>query len=120
MIVDYNNMDVNCKQNMTSHARIRQKERNIQLNGTLTIDVVKKMPIYTTDNGCVKYLDIPNQIVYYVRGDKIVTMIRTNRIQMLRYYAFSKKIDFNSLCRDHIFNTCNRGCACKYVHIDYR
>ena len=101
----------------TEHAKDRCKERAIEKK-PIDIDEIKNMPIYTTDNGCTKYLDTSNQLVYYVRGNKIVTMIATNPIQMLRYYAYSKKINFNTLCRDHVFKNCKRGCRCKYTHLE--
>ena len=91
----------------TEHAKTRCKERDIKKK-TINIDDIKQMPIYTTENGCTKYLDIKNR----------VTMIATNPIQMLRYYAFSKNINFNSLCRDNVFNNCKRGTNCKYKHLD--
>ena len=101
----------------TEHAKDRCKQRNIKTK-ILDIDLIKKMPIYTTENGCTKYLDITNLLVYYVRGSKIVTMIATNPIQMLRYYAFGQKINFNTLCRDHVFQNCERGDSCKYRHLE--
>ena len=103
----------------TPHALERKNQRNISLEESLTIDQVRKMPVYNRDNGCIKYLDIKNKIVYYVRDDKVVTMIKTNPIQMLKYYAFGKKDDYNKYCRDHVFNNCKYGCNCKYIHIEY-
>ena len=100
----------------TEHAKDGCKERGINKK-PIDIDEIKKMPIYTTENGCTKYLDVKNLLVYYVRGSKIVTMIATNPIQMLRYYAFSHKINFNTLCRDNVFNNCKRGDSCKYRHV---
>ena len=100
----------------TEHAKERCKQRDINKK-PIDIDEIKKMPIYTTENGCTKYLDVKNLLVYYVRGSKIVTMIATNPIQMLRYYAFSHKINFNTLCRDNVFNNCKRGDSCKYRHV---
>jgi hypothetical protein len=112
----------------TTHGVDRRKERGIEKK-PINIDDIKKMPIYTTENGCTKYLDIINLLVYYVRGNNIVTAIKCvhqkgedkgkpNPIQMLRYYAFSKKINFNTLCRDHVFNNCKRGDSCKYRHLE--
>ena len=100
----------------TAHAKERCKQRDITKT-PIDIEDIKKMPIYTTDNGCTKYLDIKNLLVYYVRGRRIVTMIATNPIQMLRFYAFSQKINFNTLCRDNVFNNCKRGYSCKYRHL---
>ena len=111
----------------TSHAKDRCKERGI-CKKRLTVDQIMRFPIYTKDSGCTKYLDIKNNYVYYVREDgydketgkkkyKIVTMIETNPIQMLRYYAFGKKLDFSCLCRDNAFGTCSRGAKCKFIHI---
>ena len=101
----------------SGHALERSYQRNIMLDRKLTYDDIKSFPIYTTDNGCTKYLDMNNQIVYYVRNKKIVTMIKGNPIQMLRYYAFGKNLDFNMLCRDHLFGNCKRGTKCKYQHM---
>ena len=101
----------------SEHAKDRCKQREIEKK-PIDIGEIKQMPIYTTENGCTKYLDIGNLLVYYVRGNRIVTMIATNPIQMLRYYAFSKKINFNTLCRDHVFNNCKRGDICKYRHLE--
>ena len=101
----------------SGHALERSFERQIKLDPKLTYDNIKSLPVYTTDNGCIKYLDMKNNIVYYVRNKKIVTMIRGNPIQMLRYYAFGKNLDFNRLCRDHVFNNCKRK-NCKFTHID--
>ena len=111
----------------TSHAKDRCKERGI-CKKRLTVNDIMKFPIYTKDSGCTKYLDIKNNYVYYVRNDgfdketnqqkyKIVTMIETNPIQMLRYYAFGQKIDFRCLCRDHAFGTCTRGAKCRFIHV---
>lgn len=100
----------------TAHAKERCKQRAIEKK-PIDIEDIKKMPIYTTENGCTKYLDINNLLVYYVRGSRIVTMIATNPIQMLRYYAFSQKINFNKLCRDNVYNNCKRGANCKFTHL---
>lgn len=100
----------------TPHANERCKERNIDKK-SLNLEDIKKLPIYTQENGCVKYLDVSKLLVYYVRSNKIVTMIATNPIQMLRYYAISKNIKFNTLCRDNAFNNCKRGDQCKYIHL---
>jgi hypothetical protein len=102
----------------TQHALERRHERGINLDSKINIENIKIMPIYTQDTGCVKYLDIKNNIVYYVRNNKVVTMINTNPIQMLKYYAFGSKIDFKKLCRDNAFKTCRFGHKCKYIHLD--
>ena len=101
----------------TSHALDRGSERCIFIEKKLTIDEVKLMPIYTSNNGCIKYLDIKNNIVYYVRGNNIVTMIKTNPIQMLKYYVFGRGDNFNNYCRDNVFGNCKYGYKCKYIHI---
>ena len=112
----------------SEHAKDRCKQREIEKK-PIDIGEIKQMPIYTTENGCTKYLDIGNLLVYYVRGNNIVTAIKCvhqkgedkgkpNPIQMLRYYAFSKQINFNTLCRDHVFNNCKRGDSCKYRHLE--
>ena len=56
----------------TSHAKERTGEREIKLRDGLTLEDILKMPVYTSDNGCIKYLDIEYNIVYYVRGTNIV------------------------------------------------
>ena len=103
------------------HAMERKNQRKIKLDEGLTIDKVLKMPIYKKDRGCIMYLDVKNNIVYYVRDNVIVTMINTNPIQMLRYYLIGKNEDhkFNCYCRDNLFNRCSYGDRCKYKHIDY-
>ena len=105
----------------TGHAKERCKQRNIDKEKRSINDILK-FPIYTTDDGCTKYLDIENNYVYYIRKEsedqyKIVTAIKINPIQMLRYYAFGKNLDFKCLCRDHAFNNCKRGAKCKYIHV---
>ena len=117
---------MNKAMSLTEHARERCKQRGITKKPINIVDI-KKMPIYNTENGCTKYLDISNLIypddplaegiVYYVRGSRIVTMIATNPIQMLRYYAFSQNIKFDTLCRDNVFNNCKRGSSCKKQHL---
>ena len=125
---------------VTQHFKERMKERNINLDlSKLNINVIKKMPYYI-DNGCYKYLDNKNQVIYYVRfGDncyKLETIIKTNRIQMLRnlcdahrmlceriYHKnnickYCEKWSFNKICRDHIFGTCVRGEKCKFNHVE--
>jgi len=108
----------------TTHASERCKERNINKKD-LKVEYVKTLPIYTTENGCTKYLDLKNCLVYYVRGNRIVTMIaprdpkgNPDPIKMLRYYAHGKGIPFNKFCRDNLFNNCSRGCKCKYIHVN--
>lgn len=121
---------------LTHHARSRRKERDISRDSICSIEEIKQFPIYGTDNGCTKYLDMESLIVYYVRGNRIVTMISTNQIQMLRYYVFGiqtgkikvecgklckarcKCLDFNNYCRDHSFKNCKRGSQCKYIHVN--
>lgn len=109
-----------CKMRVSGHADDRAHERGICIDKYKGIDYgsILKMPIYTTDNGCTKYLDVKNQIVYYVRNKTIETMISTNPIQMLRYYAFGKGLDINKLCRDHACNNCKRS-NCKYIHVNF-
>ena len=51
----------------TAHSKERMQQREIDLNkDDITIEYLKKLPYYT-DNGCTKYLDWKNQVVYYVR-----------------------------------------------------
>tara|TARA_B110000285_G_C14920394_1_gene512304 strand:- start:158 stop:484 length:327 start_codon:yes stop_codon:yes gene_type:complete len=103
---------------ITSHTRERCKQRNIAKKDIITdLEKIKILPIYTHENGCTKYLDLDNLLVYYVRSGKIVTMIPTNPIQMLRYYAKGKNLDFKTLCRDAAFNNCKRGIQCKFIHL---
>lgn len=106
------------KMRYSGHALQRSNERQIDLDKGLSYEDVCKLPVYNTDNGCTKYLDVKKQVVYYVRGKRIVTLIKTNPIQMLKYYAFGKKLNFNNLCRDHAFGNCNRN-NCKFVHVDF-
>ena len=106
----------------SQHAKERCKERGINKK-TIDIEYVKNLMVYTTERGCTKYLDFKDNLVYYVRNGRddtdyrIVTIIATNPIQMLRYYAFAKGIKFNTLCRDNAFNTCKHGSRCKYIHV---
>ena len=114
------------------HALERIKERNIKLNKKLTVKELLNLPTAPSENGCIKYLYMrprkeknEEYVVYYVRQILgfyvITTLIKneiTNPIPMLRYYAEGKKLDFEKLCRDHMFNTCKRK-YCKYIHIDY-
>ena len=107
----------------TTHATERCKERLISKK-TLDINYIKTLPIYTSENGCVKYLDLKQSLVYYVRGNRIVTMIaprdprgNPDPIKMLRYYAFGQGIEFKKYCRDNLFDKCKRGYKCKYIHI---
>lgn len=114
------------------HALERIKERDIKLNKQLTVKDLLNLPTAPSENGCIKYLYMrPNKekneeyVVYYVRQILgfyvITTLIKneiTNPIPMLRYYAEGKNLKFETLCRDHMFNTCNRK-YCKYIHIDY-
>ena len=144
----------------TPHAIDRRKERGISREIIRSIEDIKKLPIYGTDNGCTKFLDMEAWeikvnisamvegkmyklllkdifgIVYYVRGNRIVTMLNGNPIQMLRYYVFGiqtgkikvecgklcksrcKCLDFNNYCRNHSFKNCDRGRRCKYIHVN--
>ena len=125
---------------VTQHFKERLKERGIDLEfSKLNIEIIRKMPHYI-DNGCYKYLDHKNQVIYYVRKVrncyKLETIIKTNPIQMLRnlcdahrmlcesiYHPnntckYCKKWTFNNICRDHIFETCIRGEKCKFNHVD--
>ena len=114
----FREMLVEYKMQITKHAYERALERGIDIDRLIYYKNILKMPIYTTDNGCTKYLDVKNQIVYYVRNRTIETMISTNPIQMLRYYAFGKGMDINKLCRDHACNNCKRS-NCKYIHVNF-
>lgn len=108
-----------CKSNYSSHAIQRGKQRNVAIDKSITVDEIKTFPLYTIDNGCEKYLDMKNGIIYYIRGKNVVTVVKShNPIQMLKNYAFGANIDFNTLCRDHVFNNCNRN-NCKYTHINF-
>ena len=102
------------------HAIERAKQRNIILNKNLKIENILNMPIYKKDRGCIMYLDIKMNIVYYVRDNKVETLIKTNPIQMLRYYLIGKgeEDNFDSYCRDNLFGRCKYGCKCKFKHID--
>ena len=104
----------------SNHALERARQRNININRDLKIENVLNMPIYKKDRGCIMYLDIASNIVYYVRDNSIETLIKTNPIQMLRYYLIGKGEEekFNSYCRDNLFGKCNYGCKCKFKHIN--
>jgi hypothetical protein len=124
----------------TKHFRERIKERGIVLDlSEININRILSLPHYI-DNGCYKYLDNKNQLVYYIRKNKtslkLETIIKTNKIQMLRNLCdahrmlcetkyhhhnvckYCDKWNFNKICRDHIFGTCKRGFKCKFNHID--
>ena len=123
---------------ITAHAKERMREREINIKREdINMEYINKLP-YHTDNGCYKYLDTKKQVVYYIRrkGDNYIleTMIKTNKIQMLRnvchayrmrcihvYHPHNKCVhcrdwDFNKICRDNLFGTCKRGESCKYIH----
>ena len=70
----------------TPHAIERSRERNIEIDWSLTLDEIIRFPIYSIDKGCTKYLDTNNNILYYLRGHYIVTMVSTTPLQTLRYY----------------------------------
>ena len=101
-----------------SHAQTRKTERNININPSrLTVGYVKKLPYYT-NSGCYHYCDVKEGIIYYVRDNKLVTLIKAHPIAMLRKICMIRGLHFDSICRDHIFGNCRRGCNCKYQHID--
>ena len=124
----------------TKHFKERMKERNITLDlSEFNINRIVNLPYYV-DNGCYKYLDNKNQVIYYIRNDKygfkLETIIKTNPIQMLRNLCDAHRMlcerkyhnlnkckyceiwNFNKICRDHIFGTCKKGEKCKFNHID--
>ena len=98
------------------HASERARQRGIDKK-EITYDYMNSLPIYMRENGCVKYLDITKLVVYYVRKYTIETLIATNPISMLRYYARSKNINFDRLCRDNAFHNCTRGNKCRFIHL---
>ena len=123
------------------HSLDRMKERGIKLNReNITVEYINTLPYYT-DKGCYKYLDWKHQVVFYVRKNKhqykVETIIKTNRIQMLRnmcdahrmlcenkYHPNNKCIHcdswkFEKICRDHLFGTCKRGENCKFIHKNF-
>ena len=125
----------------SAHSKERMLEREISINKEdVTVEYLKKLPYYT-DKGCNKYLDWKNQVVYYVRKHKEVykveTIIKTNKIQMLRNYCdayrmlcvhkyhvkneckYCNEWNFNRFCRDHLFGTCTRGENCKFIHKNF-
>lgn len=72
----------------TSQCKERIKERNIDLDlSKFNIKRILFLPYYI-DNGCYKYLDNKNQVIYYIRKKnnkyELETIIKTNPIQMLR------------------------------------
>lgn len=124
----------------TQHFKERMKERKIDINlKDIDIKRILSLPHYI-DNGCYKFLDNKYQVIYYIRKNntcfKLETIIKTNKIQMLRNLCdayrmlcetkfhpkgickYCDKWKFKKICRDHIFGTCKRGCNCKFNHID--
>ena len=124
----------------TPHFKERIKERNIDLDlSKFNIKRILSLPYYI-DNGCYKYLDNKNQVIYYIRKKnnkyELEIIIKTNPIQMLRNLCDAHRMlcerkyhnlnickycdswDFNKICRDHIFGSCNKGTKCKFNHID--
>ena len=100
------------------HANHRKKERNISVDTSkITLDYITKLPFYTNGE-CYHYCDVNEGVIYYVRENKIVTIIKTNPIAMLRKICMIREIDFNCVCRDNIFGNCKRGNHCRYIHIE--
>jgi hypothetical protein len=126
----------------TQHALDRIKQRDITINkAQITINYIKQLPYYT-DNGCIKYLDWSNQVIYYIRNNNktftLETIIKTNPIQMLRnlcdayrmlcvnkHHPNNKCIycnlwKFNNICRDNLFGACKRHTECRYFHTNLK
>lgn len=113
---------------LTPHAIERKKQRKININVDgdnyyindvkITLNYIKKLP-YVRDNGCYKYYDYKNLVSWYVRGNKIVTIVQYEKIAIIRRIISDVyHLNFNDYCRDHTFGNCNRGCKCKFKHID--
>ena len=113
---------------LTTHAIERKKQRNINIvndgdnyyinNNKITLEYITKLP-YVRDNGCFKYYDLKNLVSWYVRGKNIVTIVQYEKIAIIRRIITDVyHLKFNDYCRDHTFGTCNRGCKCKFKHID--
>lgn len=113
---------------LTTHAMQRKKQRNINIviedgeyyinNNKITLEYISKLP-YVRDNGCFKYYDFKNLVSWYVRGTNIVTIVQYEKIAIIRRIITDVyHLKFNDYCRDHTFGTCNRGCKCKFKHID--
>ena len=87
-------------------------------NNKITLEYITKLP-YVRDNGCFKYYDFKNLVSWYVRGSNIVTIVQYEKIAIIRRIITDVyHLQFNEYCRDHTFGTCNRGCKCKFKHID--
>lgn len=113
---------------LTPHALSRKSERDINITKTgdmyyinnkeISITDISKLP-YVRDNGCFKYYDYKNFVSWYVRGNKIVTIVKYDKIAIFRRIITDVyHWNFNEFCRDHLFNSCCRGNKCKYKHID--
>ena len=77
-----------CNLSFTQHFKERLRERKIDIDlNDINIKRILGLPHYI-DNGCYKYLDNKHQVIYYIRknhnGFKLETIIKTNKIQMLR------------------------------------
>ena len=100
------------------HAVDRRKERGIEESiECVTNEYIKALPYYT-NSGCFHYCDVKNGVIYYMRGDEIVTVIKRNPIQMCRRICEIRGWKFESICRDNLFGRCSRGGGCRYEHRD--
>ena len=113
---------------LTNHALDRKSERNIDIslidgryyinNKEIKIEKINKLP-YVKDNGCFKYYDFNNCVSWYVRDNKIMTIVKYEKIAIFRRIITDVyNLKFNDFCRDHIFGTCKRGANCRYKHIN--
>ncbi len=119
---------------LTQHALNRKYQRDIDIimrdnkyyinNREITIGEISRLP-FVRDNGCVKFYDDHNNVSWYVRKChitneyKIMTIVKHNKIAIFRRIITDVyHWNFNEYCRDYTFGTCQRGCRCRYKHID--
>jgi hypothetical protein len=70
----------------TPHALDRARERGIIIDSSLSLEKLEGFPIYSIDKGCIKYLDIDKNILYFMRGTCVVTMVRKSPLQTLECF----------------------------------
>ena len=113
---------------LTPHALERKHQRDIDINTyddkyyinnrEITIEEITKLP-YVRDNGCIKFYDYHNNVSWYIRGNKIMTIVKYDKIAIFRRIITDVyHWNFNDYCRDYTFGTCHRGCHCRFKHID--
>ena len=101
-----------------NHAVDRRIERGIDESiESVSKEYILALPYYT-NNGCYHFCDVPNGVIYYMRGNTIVTVIKRNPIQMCRRICEIRGWRFESICRDNLFGRCKRSGHCRYEHRD--